>query len=225
MTKTMTKTTIISTLVAIGLVASTAAAFAAPANATTALNVRSGPGGSYGVVDTLLPGEAVEVTECVSNGWCHIQHPGPDGWVSSNYLTAGGAPAPIEPASEDPDVNFGFGVDSNGNFSFGIGIGGAPVLPIPTPPAAEPAEPVETAKVCFYNGLHFNGTKFCVSPGSADNKLGSNWNNKISSIKMFGGASVKVCRDANYGSCKTYGTNKGLLGPLMNNKITSFKAY
>ncbi len=65
------------------------AALATEATATTALNVRTGPGAGFPVVDTLTPGEVVDVTECQSNGWCYITHPGPDGWVSSTYLTAG----------------------------------------------------------------------------------------------------------------------------------------
>lgn len=217
---TINKTTIITTLAALGLIASAATAFAAPANSTTALNVRSGPGTSYGVVDTLIPGEGVEVTECVSNGWCHIQHPGPDGWVSSKYLTAdfGGGEAPADAPSEDPDVNFGFGFDSSGNFTFGVGVGGEPIFP--AAPAADPA------KVCFYKGSNFAGSSFCVSPGSSDNKLPNNWNNKISSIELSGGASVKVCRKINYtGVCKTYGSSKPTLKFLLNNKITSFKAF
>lgn len=216
---TFTSKTIIGALTVLSLVASTAAALAAPANATTTLNIRSGPGTGYGVVDTLYKGEAVEVTECVSNGWCYIEHSGPDGWVSSKYLVANTGPAP-EP-KDDPDINFGFGVDSSGNFSFGIGVGGAPVLPTPpAPPAPEPT------KVCFYKNASFGGASFCVSPGSADNKLPNNWNNKISSIELTGGASVKVCRNSNYlGGCKTYGSSKATLPGMYNNKITSFKAF
>jgi len=192
---------------------STTAAFAAPANATTALNVRSGPGIGYGVVDVLFAGEPVDVTECAKNGWCYIEHSGPDGWVSSKYLVAGSYEEPVE--SEEPEINFGFGVDSSGNFSFGIGIGGDPVFPNPPTPD----------KVCFYKGTHFNGASFCVSPGATDNDLPNNWDNKISSIKIIGGASVKVCNQTNYnGACKTYGSSRKNLG-FFNNKITSFKAY
>jgi uncharacterized protein YraI len=218
---TMTKTTIISTLAAVGLAITTSAAFAAPAQSTTALNVRSGPGTGYGVVDTLFAGENVEVTECVSNGWCHIQHPGPDGWVSSKYLVAGGSGGGSSSGgSNDPDINFGIGVDSNGNLSFGIGIGDAPIFQTPTAPT--PA----AGKVCFYKKKNYKGASFCVSPGSKDNKLSGNWNNKISSIKLFDGASVEVCRNINYGgTCKTYGSSKKKLGILMNNRITSFKAF
>ena len=62
-------------------------AFAVEAAATTELNVRTGPGTSYAVLDALYPGEVVDVTECQANGWCMIYHNGPDGWVSGNYLS------------------------------------------------------------------------------------------------------------------------------------------
>jgi uncharacterized protein YraI len=67
----------------IDLFLSTVSALAYVAAATVSLNVRSGPGTSFGVVDVLYAGEPVEVTECASNGWCYIQHSGPNGWVSS----------------------------------------------------------------------------------------------------------------------------------------------
>lgn len=71
------------------LVASTVAASAAPAYATTNVNVRSGPGTSYGVVDALRRGERVDVQYC-QGSWCFVEKSGPNGWVSSNYLDRGG---------------------------------------------------------------------------------------------------------------------------------------
>lgn len=209
-------TTILAT---VGLLASTAGTLAESANATTALNVRTGPGASFAVLDTLLPGESVEVTECASNGWCRIEHPGPDGWVSSKYLAADlDGTGPASESTEDPEINFGFGVDSNGNFSFGFGIGDNPI--IQTPPVADPDA------VCFYKKANFQGESFCVSPGASDNKLSMNWDNKISSIKLIGNTSVKVCRKINYGGlCKTWDSSKPFVGTQLNNKVTSFKAY
>jgi len=58
------------------------------ATATGSVNVRSGPGTSYGVVDHLWPGEHVRITGR-SNGWCEVSKPGPDGWVSCAYLAGG----------------------------------------------------------------------------------------------------------------------------------------
>ncbi|WP_428545426.1 SH3 domain-containing protein [Profundibacter sp.] len=71
----------------VGLAISASAVLAVEATAKSAVNVRSGPGVSYGKVDALYGGETVEITECRGN-WCHIQHPGPDGWVSGRYLIA-----------------------------------------------------------------------------------------------------------------------------------------
>lgn len=70
-----------------GLMLMTAAASAAPAQATTSVNVRSGPSTSYRVVDVLGPGERVDVESCRSNGWCFVSKRGADGWVSSRYLS------------------------------------------------------------------------------------------------------------------------------------------
>jgi hypothetical protein len=65
----------------------TAAAIAAPAVASTTVNVRSGPGTGYGVVDVLRPGEPVDVSRCQGT-WCYVARSGPDGWVSAAYLDA-----------------------------------------------------------------------------------------------------------------------------------------
>jgi uncharacterized protein YraI len=73
-------------LVAALFVAGTAASFAAAAYATGSVNVRQGPGTGYRVVDQLRSGESVDVRGC-TGGWCRVEHSGPDGWVSSSYLT------------------------------------------------------------------------------------------------------------------------------------------
>lgn len=61
------------------------AALAAPAVATSNVNVRSGPGTGYGAVDTLIRGTRVDVQGC-QGGWCYVVKSGPDGWVSWQYL-------------------------------------------------------------------------------------------------------------------------------------------
>ncbi|HEY0293165.1 MAG TPA: SH3 domain-containing protein, partial [Hansschlegelia sp.] len=69
------------------------AAQAAQGVATTALNVRSGPGGNYAVIDTLPVGERVTVLGCTA-GWCEISM-GPDGtgFASASFLDiSGGGP-------------------------------------------------------------------------------------------------------------------------------------
>lgn len=66
-----------------------AAALAAPAVVDSPLNVRSGPGTQYRVVDVARRGEVVDVDYC-RGSWCRIERRGPDGWVSANYLSRGG---------------------------------------------------------------------------------------------------------------------------------------
>lgn len=80
---------ITSTLATLAVLATTVAAAAAPAIATGNVNVRSGPGTGYGVVDALRRGERVDIQYC-RGSWCFVQKRGPDGWVSANYLSSGG---------------------------------------------------------------------------------------------------------------------------------------
>lgn len=71
------------------LVGSSAAALAAPAFATSNVNVRSGPGTGYDQIDVLRRGEAVDIDYC-RGSWCLVRKSGPDGWVSANYLARDG---------------------------------------------------------------------------------------------------------------------------------------
>ena len=87
-------------LAGIILLASAGIALAAPAVATSNVNVRSGPGTGYQVVTSLRRGEVVEVTGC-RGGWCYIEMRGPDGWVSANYLNG-------RNRATQPSVNFSF---------------------------------------------------------------------------------------------------------------------
>jgi uncharacterized protein YraI len=70
----------------LGLAASVGVAQAAPAYATGNVNVRSGPSTGYAVVDVLRRGDRVDVERC-RGSWCYVSKPGPNGWVSANYLS------------------------------------------------------------------------------------------------------------------------------------------
>lgn len=85
----LTRKLIASGLATLAVLATTAAASAAPAFATGNVNVRSGPGTGYAVVDALRRGERVDIQYC-RGSWCFVQKRGPDGWVSANYLASGG---------------------------------------------------------------------------------------------------------------------------------------
>lgn len=73
---------------ALALLATSAAVSAAPAVATSNINVRSGPSTGYRVIDTLRRGERVDVQYC-RGSWCFVEKAGPDGWVSASYLDRG----------------------------------------------------------------------------------------------------------------------------------------
>ncbi len=85
---TLSKKLMASGLAALVLLATSAAAMAAPAFATGNVNVRSGPGTGYGVIDVLRRGEQVDVQQC-RGSWCFVERRGVDGWVSSSYLNSG----------------------------------------------------------------------------------------------------------------------------------------
>lgn len=193
---------------------------AVEAAAKSAVNVRTGPGTSFGIVDQLTAGEIVNVTECAPSNFCFVEHNGPDGWVSANFLTA------IEDEEEEdmeegggsnPDCSFGFVVGPGGP-SLSINCGDAPMPPAPpAPPAA--------AEACLYTGNNFNGDDLCVGVGIR-NALNATFNNKISSIELNGGAKAMLCDGPNLtGVCKNITTDTAPLQPSINNKTSSFSIY
>jgi len=201
---------------------STGASLATSAQSTTTLNVRSGPGTSFGVVDTLTTGEHVDVNECAANGWCYILHDGPDGWVSNNYLepvSSGGG------SGSEPNCGFSFSV-SGGTPSLSITCGDNPPAPTPTPtpPAPTPTPPAGNV-ACFYTASNFNGSEFCHGPATL-NTLDGTFNDNIASVKLHGSAKVRLCRNANLGgTCKTYTNSKTHLPGSIRNKASSVKIF
>lgn len=91
-------------LAALIVMVMTAGAYAWQATATTSVNVRSGPGTNFRVVDVLQRGERVEVEYC-RGSWCFINQYqyGPNGWVSANYLAQAGWQPP-RPQPQPPVV-------------------------------------------------------------------------------------------------------------------------
>jgi len=190
------------------------AALATEATATTALNVRSGPGTSFGVVDTLTPGEVVDVTECQPNGWCYIQHSGPDGWVSSSYLTA----APSAGTTE-PDCSFRLVLGAGGTPRFEIVCGDG------TFPAPGPGPILATNRACFFDGPNFTGQNFCRQVG-VYNSLPPISNDRITSVRLHGNAKVRLCDAPNMGPyCRDVVTSEGNLGGFLNNKVSSLRVF
>jgi uncharacterized protein YraI len=79
------KTAMTLGLAVLTLGATAVSAYAATAYAVGSVNVRSGPGTGYRVVDQLYRGERVDVIDC-RGSWCRVEKAGPDGWVSARYL-------------------------------------------------------------------------------------------------------------------------------------------
>ncbi len=178
------------------------------ARATSAVNVRSGPGASFAVIDTLTRGERVEMSECQTNGWCYITHAGPDGWVSSRYLEATGS-------SSDPNCSFRLVLGSGGKPRFELVCGDA-IFPDLGPTLG-------VSRVCFYDGPNYTGASFCRGPGTY-NSLPPSRNDRVSSIRLYGNAKAQVCANPNQGAfCRNITISNPRLGAFLNNKISSMR--
>ncbi|WP_172123768.1 MULTISPECIES: SH3 domain-containing protein [unclassified Devosia] len=183
-----------------------AAAQAAPGTVTSNINVRSGPGGNYGVVDTVRAGTNVDVQQC-EGSWCYIAKPGPDGWVSAQYLSAGGRPV----NSGQPGLSFGFSTGPGGpQINIGVGNEGRNPPGRPRPPAP-PVYEEEIAEVCFYDRTRFRGESQCLEEGESVRNLGG-FADRISSIDNPDGLRVQVCAEVNFRNCRTYTTSASSLG-------------
>ncbi|TDQ66916.1 peptidase inhibitor family I36 [Maritalea mobilis] len=195
-----------------GVTVFTGAAMAFPATSKTALNVRSGPGTNYRVVDALYSGERVNVERCTnSRTWCYVTHSGPDGWVSAKYLQrrSGGG---NNGGSHNDNPGFSIEFGSDGTFSFNFGNR-------PNRPHRPPQ-----AKACFYEHANYRGRSFCLDEGESVRRLRHNWNDTISSMRVFGGAEVTVCKHAGYrGLCRTVDRNFPRIGRRLNDEISSIK--
>lgn len=92
------KTVIKGGLAALMVAAMSAGAYAWEAYATTALNVRAGPGTNFPVVTSLQRNQVVDVQYCRSS-WCFVDtgRHGRTGWASQNYLREVGNWTPPRP--------------------------------------------------------------------------------------------------------------------------------
>ncbi len=227
------KTSLIAAIASLAIIAGGTAAMAAPATANVALNLRTGPGTNFNIIDTLQAGEPVNVTECVSNNWCYVERPGPDGWVSANYLTAVNPPAPPPPPAptpppppppspSDPNCSFGIVVGPDGP-TFSLNCGDTPTPPPPAPPPPPPAPVAD--KACFYTGNNYSGAKLCYSPAVL-NSLPGVLNNRISSVRLYGNAKARICTSTSLaGICSTINVSRPNLNAALNNRISSLKVF
>src|SRR3569623_155802 len=92
------------------------AGIASAATVTNDLNLRSGPGTGYRVVDTMPAGAYVDVIGC-GGSWCRGNWRGAVGYASASYLAGGGGGGAVyvaEPVyvAPPPVVSFGVGFGS-----------------------------------------------------------------------------------------------------------------
>ena len=219
----MTRIGRVSGLAALVLLAGAASASAFEAEAKSAVNVRTGPGTTYGIVDKLEPGELVTVTECAPNNFCFVEHDGPDGWVSASFLIPADDAAADDAApgaGKNPKCSFGFTMGPDGP-SLSVNCGNA----APPPPAPEPSDDApsdDEPGACFYTGTNFSGDQLCMGLGQKMS-LGA-YNDKISSVELYGGAVARICTDINFGgTCQNITADKAALGAAVNNKTSSIK--
>ena len=78
---------------------------------------------------------------------------------------------------------------------------------------------------CFYEHPNFGGKHFCVAVGDAKGMVPEGMNDRISSIRVFGGAEVTVFKDRDYrGDSRRIGHDVSDLREIgFNDRISSFR--
>ena len=84
----------------------------------------------------------------------------------------------------------------------------------------------EANQACFYDEQNYGGDSFCLQEGTTVNNLnGTGWQDRISSIAVWGGSEVVVCDDANFGNpCVTLRNHQASLVHLgLEGRISSIR--
>ncbi len=213
----MTRLPVTALLATAVLLVTSSAAFAAP-NAVAAddANLRKNPSNSSKKVNFVEEGDLLTITQCQGN-WCFAKVPGPDGWIRKSALY------PIDDEGE---------VETELPFSFGITIGpGGPSITIGGGSGGGgggSSGPTSGPRACFFQHADYAGASFCVAAGdNISNVSVTGLNDQVSSIRLYGGASVQVCEHAGFaGSCTTFGSNKSNLSSSgFNDLISSVDVY
>lgn len=209
------------TLVA-ALIAGTVGAFAASAQVTSNTQLFSGPDATQ-VIGQMSAGEVVQVYDC-SGGYCQVQGMrGQAGWISSGAFVVLDQPQPAPQPVPLPQP-----------------IPQPQPVPLPHPqpwpqphpqpwPQPQPPKPqppvYDEAGACFYSERDFGGYSFCLDEGDSYNRL-RNWNDRIRSVEVFGGARVDLCSGENlYGSCITLRSDASRLPSQLDRRASSVDVY
>lgn len=160
---------------------------AVTARTTVTLNMRRGPSTAYAAFIAIPAGATVRVTRCVEGYvWCEVVYAGYTGWVAARYLQYGQQSITIAGPRIGLQLTLNFG--------------------------QQPPPPQVPSRACFYGDWDLAGPSFCLNPGQDLRSLDANWNDRISSIRIEGGAEVLACEHFDYdGRCATYRTSVGRL--------------
>jgi mannosyl-glycoprotein endo-beta-N-acetylglucosaminidase len=134
------------------------------ATVTENLNLRSGPGTSYGVVTVMRAGSAVELRGDLQNGYYPLSYNGSTGWAAADWLNVGAAPDPTpdpDPgAGDDGSVAVGDAATGSATVTSGLNLRQGPdtsYAVVTVMPAGASVELRGDAQNGFYP-LSFNGT-------------------------------------------------------------------
>ncbi len=88
----------------------------------------------------------------------------------------------------------------------------------------EPIKPQARNSVCFFEHAKYRGKRLCANAGQADRRIGQEWNDRISSLKLRGAVSVQVCEKARFGGrCREFSRDQEFVGDRWNDKISSYR--
>lgn len=204
----MTRFHLLAGLAALVVAAGTTAAAAAPnAMADAEFDLRKSPKSSSKAVNYVEEGDLLTITECTKT-WCYAKVPGPDGWIRRDFIV------PIDDEGE---------VYDDEEFSLGITVGpGGPKISINGGQGGGGGAP----RACFFEDVGYAGQSFCVAAGQNIPNVGFDWNDTISSVRLYGGAQVEACDDAGFGgACTSWSQNVANVGGTWNDRVTSLSVY
>jgi hypothetical protein len=100
---------------------------------------------------------------------------------------------------------------------------GGALLAVSSIVAGSEREPRDGA--CFYEDADFRGERFCARTGENVGVLPSGWNDRISSIRIFGRAEVTLFRDGEFGgsSARFDGDVRNLGNEGWNDQVSSLR--
>lgn len=82
------------------------------------------------------------------------------------------------------------------------------------------------SRACFYEHADFQGARICFDRGEGAARLPQQWNDRISSIRLEGGAQARVCEHENFGGwCQTVRRDIRRFPQQYNDQITAIEVY